>query len=83
MDLGVFADEWFLKDIQVFTFPSGAQFLVSRRAIMYRSKAFYEAIIKTVNYHVNPQEGHYLERLWPTIFDCKTKDVVTHSIPMI
>ena len=43
-------------------------FGVSKHHILIHPKSFYESIISYVNTHVNPEEGHYLERIWPSIF---------------
>jgi len=51
-----------------FTFGAGAQFVVSRDAIRSRPKAFYENILRIMDYHVNPPEGFALERFWTMIF---------------
>ena len=48
----------------------GAIFAVHREAIQQREREFYERILKffeSIN-HVNPEEGHYVERFWPSIF---------------
>ena len=35
---------------------------------MAHPREFYEKQIVSVSDHLNPEEGHYLERLWPSIF---------------
>lgn len=76
INLGEYADQWFLPPIQKFN--CGAQFMVPREAILFRSKKFYEEVIKTTNYQRNVKEAHFLERLWPIIFDGQTEDRITH-----
>ena len=51
----------------------GAVFSVSRSRILSRPKRFYENAIKLVDHHQNPEEGHYFERFWPSIFRCTRK----------
>ena len=46
----------------------GGIFAVSRKRIMARPKSFYEKVMSYVSDHPNPEEGHYLERLWVEIF---------------
>ena len=45
----------------------GAVFAASRSRIISRPKSFYENILSFINDHPNPEEGHYIERLWPFI----------------
>ena len=44
-------------------------FGVSKHRITAHSKEFYQRVISYVNDHNNPEEGHYLERLWVAIFN--------------
>ncbi len=46
----------------------GNIFSVSRSRILSRPKSFYEKAISFVDHHPNPEEGHYFERLFTTIF---------------
>lgn len=60
-----------------FTYGPTSQFIVSRDRILYRSKKFYEACLKflTTEGDIKTDTGPWIfERLWPTIFDGKTKD---------
>ena len=71
--------EWFDRIIQVprgkyFYFKAGANFCVSKEAIKNRPRSFYEYLIRRVSGHVNPEEGHYLERAWLYIFCPSTKN---------
>ena len=45
-----------------------ASFSVPRALILKRPKAFYKEVIAFINDHPNPEEGHYIERLWYTFF---------------
>lgn len=49
----------------------GANFAVSKRLIHSKPKEFYENIIRYIDYHKNPEEGHFLERSWYIIFHNK------------
>lgn len=46
----------------------GANFSVSKDTILKKPKIFYENAIRLLENHVNPEEGHYFERSWYTIF---------------
>ena len=46
----------------------GANFSVSKDTILMKPKIFYENAIRLLENHVNPEEGHYFERSWYTIF---------------
>ena len=43
-------------------------FAVSSERILKHPQQFYKKMISFVNDHPNPEEGHYLERLWEAIF---------------
>ncbi|KAF2814589.1 uncharacterized protein BDZ99DRAFT_434293 [Mytilinidion resinicola] len=51
-------------------FASGAFFGVTRETVQARPKSFYEKLLKafTDANHRNPEYGHYVERLWGSIF---------------
>jgi hypothetical protein len=49
-------------------FGAGAQFIVSKRAILNRPKIFYENIVKLLEYSVKPDEVYDLERFHGYIF---------------
>jgi len=51
-----------------FRFGPGAQFVVSKAAILARPKSFYEKIVSLLEPSVNPIEGFALERFWWMIF---------------
>jgi hypothetical protein len=47
----------------------GANFSLSREIILSKPKIFYENILRYLDYHKNPEEGHFLERTWYLIFN--------------
>ena len=66
--------EWYIKNINL-EFPkekmkvyTNGLFAVKKELIVKRTKEYYENLIKTVNHHINPSEGHFLERSWYYIF---------------
>ena len=78
----------FLKNIDVYNqfikdeldnnikiYPNGLM-VISREQILSRSKSYYEKIIKFIDYHINPEEGHYFERSWAYIFNCNIEDKI-------
>ena len=46
-----------------------AIFSISKELILKKPKIFYENILRYVDYHPNPEEGHLLERAWYSIFN--------------
>ena len=46
----------------------GANFAISKDIILTKPKIFYQNILRHLDYHSNPEEGHYLERSWYIIF---------------
>ena len=69
---GTFAEFW--NDIfgiphpPTVTMNYGACFAVTRARIHKHPLDFYTKIFNYLNDHRNPEEGHYMERLWLTIF---------------
>uniref|UniRef100_A0A6C0DUT1 DUF3431 domain-containing protein n=1 Tax=viral metagenome TaxID=1070528 RepID=A0A6C0DUT1_9ZZZZ len=49
-------------------FGCGAQFIVSKERILQRPRAFYENIVKILDYTINPTEGYDIERFHKYIF---------------
>lgn len=49
-------------------FTAGALFFVSKDAIKRRSIEFWRKCLSYVDYHICPDEGYVLERLWNVIF---------------
>jgi GR25 family glycosyltransferase involved in LPS biosynthesis len=56
------------KDNMEFDFGCGAQFIVSKKQILKRTKDFYLNIIKLLDYDINPIEGYVIERFHKLIF---------------
>ena len=44
-------------------------FAVKREIIISKEKSYYERLMKEVDHHINPTEGHFFERSWFYIFD--------------
>lgn len=57
---------------QKFHFNAGAQFIVSRERIRFRSKKFYQKCIDRLP-TIAPVDGWCFERMWQIIFDGQTK----------
>jgi len=55
-----------------FEFGAGAQFIVSKNAILRRPKSFYSNIVDMLGKSVNPVEGFVIERLHKLIFTTDT-----------
>ncbi len=51
---------------------------VRRERVLSRPRAFYERLLREVDWHVNPEQGHYFERAWYYIFDAPA-DSRTHA----
>jgi len=51
-----------------FKFGAGAQFVVSKEAILRRPKTFYMKIVEMLEHNANPIEGFVIERLHTLIF---------------
>ena len=51
-----------------FKFGAGAQFIVSKKKILQRSKEFYLKIVKILENDINPIEGFVIERFHKLIF---------------
>ena len=70
LDLGEFFQELFgFPHPPGFPFCPAGCFAASRPMIRRHPIEFYKKAITFVNDHPNPEEGHYFERLWPTIFE--------------
>ena len=64
-----------LSNNKISIYPS-AFMVISKKNILSRSKNYYKNLIKYCNYHVNPIEGHYFERAWTYIFNCRNTDFI-------
>jgi len=62
----------------------GANFAVSKNLILQKPKVFYEDLLRYLDFHVNPEEGHFFERAWYTIlnnnFNSKKKIIGYHKM---
>jgi Protein of unknown function (DUF3431) len=52
-----------------FKFGAGAQFIVSKKAILSRDKSFYCKIVEMLENDISPIEGYVIERFHKLIFD--------------
>lgn len=59
---------YFDENIKEISTVWGALFSVSKKLIHQKPKLFYEHLLKFVDYHKNPEEGHFFERSWYFIF---------------
>lgn len=75
--------EWFEKHIM--PYPSiirvycNAIFAVKKEHILCRPIEYFCRLQQEVNHHVNPSEGHFLERSWYYIFDSDTSQAVLNK----
>jgi hypothetical protein len=46
----------------------GANFALDKNLILKKPKIFYENLLRLLDFHSNPEEGHFFERSWYTIF---------------
>ena len=60
----------FAEDSVLHWFPS-AFMVISRERIQSRSREYYMRLMEYIDYSENPGEGHFLERSWYYIFNCK------------
>ena len=70
-------------DIKDFELVWGANFSILKSVILKKPKIFYENLIKYVDKHMNPEEGHYFERSWNIIYNhpnYKIKKTILYSI---
>lgn len=62
-----FFDKFFSGEIEIFSYASGAQYIVHRDNIKNKSKSFYKYIL--ASYDWKTHEPWTIERNWPMIFD--------------
>lgn len=64
--------DWFEKFIDVYPEPiviyTNGIFAVKKELVLSKPLQYYKELIKQVNHHINPTEGHYFERSWYYIF---------------
>jgi hypothetical protein len=68
--IGAFVKHFFGKEDDYYKFFSNGVFSVRSDKILSRPKQFYMDLIKTLEHHNNPREGHFFERSWYLIFNC-------------
>lgn len=68
---------WPGKKINLFTFQS--IFAVHRNHIIQHPIDYYKQFYEEVNYDVNPEAGHYIERAWGMIFSPFPKNCVYYQ----
>lgn len=61
----VFDEPYPIKGLKVIW---NAIFRIKREHVHNRPRAFYQKAFVTLRHHVNPEEGHYFERVWGNIF---------------
>jgi hypothetical protein len=67
--------DWFIKNIKpeypnpTMYFYMNGIFAVKKDLILNHTKEFYGKLIKSVDHHIDPAEGHFLERSWYHIFE--------------
>jgi hypothetical protein len=57
-----------IPDAKTVRFSWGGTFSVTKPYILSYSLDYYEQLLQTVSTHINPEEGHFLERAWSYIF---------------
>ena len=63
-----------LPDNKTVRFSWGGTFSVTKPYILSYSLDYYEQLLQTVSSHINPEEGHFLERAWSYIFNPDTNE---------
>ena len=76
--IGIDLDQYLEKKDEKFKVVWGANFSISKKIILSKPKIFYQNILRYLEYHKNPEIGHYLERTWYLIFMNKyiNKDLI-------
>tara|TARA_Y100000741_G_scaffold360164_2_gene341971 strand:- start:222 stop:887 length:666 start_codon:yes stop_codon:yes gene_type:complete len=74
LDKPVVFEKWFVTHIdKVYPNPikiyKGAIFAIRRDLILKRPINYYKNLLHQVNHHVDPAEGHFVERSWWHIFN--------------
>ena len=57
-----------IPDEKTVQFSWGGTFSVTKPYILSYSLDYYEQLLQTVSTHINPEEGHFLERAWSYIY---------------
>jgi hypothetical protein len=58
-----------IEDDLKFIYGAGAQFIVSKEAILKHPKSYYEKLYKILEYANDPIEGHHIEKFHKYIFN--------------
>jgi hypothetical protein len=58
-----------IEDDLKFIYGAGAQFIVSKKAILKHPKSYYEKLYKILEYANDPIEGHHIEKFHKYIFN--------------
>lgn len=65
--------DWFIANIGEFPTPikiyANGIFAVKKEQILNKPIEYYQKLLLEVNHHINPSEGHFLERSWYYIFE--------------
>lgn len=49
-------------------FTMNSIFALTKETILQKPKSYYESLLKQLDDHQHPEEGHYFERAWDTVF---------------
>lgn len=49
-------------------FTANSIFALTKETIRRKPKSYYETLLKQIDHHHNPEEVHYFERAWETVF---------------
>lgn len=58
----------FNNNIEYINVAWSAIFSINKSLILKKPKIFYENLLRFIDYHPNPEEGHFFERTWHFIF---------------
>ena len=67
--------DWFVEHTNQKEYPNPLKwygngiFAISKEIILKNPKSYYEMLIKQVEHHIDPSEGHFFERSWYYIFE--------------
>lgn len=73
--------EWFERVLQQqfpvkeFYWIKGANFAVSNKLILHKTREFYERLLDECSLHKNPETAYFLERAWIYVFNYEPKYV--------
>ena len=58
----------YFGEIKINVVCYNSMFAVSKYHILQNSKSFYESLLRCVDGHSNPEDGHFIERSWEAVF---------------